>query len=146
MRRASEVTEPEVRLVLPASAGSVTIVRQALSGLADALDWGDDFLTDVKLAISEACSNVVVHAYDDNETGTIEVLAWVAPGKLRVAIRDTGKGLTPIVGDRGAAGLGIGMPIMIALSDSVRISSREWERTSVELDFTVPGGSARNGG
>ena len=56
---------PDVRLSLPARAEGVAVVRQALAGLADALDFDPAVLADMKMAVSEACTNVVVHAYGE---------------------------------------------------------------------------------
>ena len=63
---------PEVRLTMPARAEGVGVVRQALAGMADALAFDAAVVADMKMAVTEACTNVVVHAYDGEE-GTLEV-------------------------------------------------------------------------
>ena len=63
---------PDVRLTMPARPEGVAVVRQALAGMADALDFDAAVLADMKMAVSEACTNVVVHAYDDAD-GALEV-------------------------------------------------------------------------
>ena len=55
---------PEVRLTMPARAEGVGVVRQALAGMADALAYDAAIVADMKMAVTEACTNVVVHAYD----------------------------------------------------------------------------------
>jgi len=55
----------EVRLTLPAVAENVAVVRQALTGMTEALGIGPGVLADMKTAVSEACNNVVVHAYPE---------------------------------------------------------------------------------
>ena len=62
----------EVVLNMPARAEGVGVVRQALAGMADALAFDAAVLSDMKMAVTEACTNVVVHAYDE-ESGELEV-------------------------------------------------------------------------
>ena len=57
---------PEVLLTMPARPEGVGVVRQALAGMADALDFDASVLADMKMAVTEACTNVVVHAYDED--------------------------------------------------------------------------------
>ena len=57
---------------MPARPEGVGVVRQALAGMADALDFEASVLADMKMAVTEACTNVVVHAYDCDE-GMLEV-------------------------------------------------------------------------
>ena len=59
--------EPELRLVLPSRAENVALVRRALSGVVDVLELGEARLLDINAAVSEACNNVVVHAYEGTE-------------------------------------------------------------------------------
>ena len=63
---------PEVLLTMPARPEGVGVVRQALAGMADALDFDAAVLADMKMAVTEACTNVVVHAYDE-DSGILEV-------------------------------------------------------------------------
>ena len=58
-----------VSLRLPARPENVAVVRQALTGLGDAYDLDPDLLGDVKTAVTEACNNVVLHAYAETEEG-----------------------------------------------------------------------------
>src|SRR5207342_2760563 len=72
-RRMSEAAPPpEVVLNMPARAEGVGVVRQALAGMADALAFDAAVLSDMKMAVTEACTNVVVHAYEE-EAGQLEV-------------------------------------------------------------------------
>ena len=63
---------PEVVLTMPARPEGVGVVRQALAGMADALDFEASVLADMKMAVTEACTNVVVHAYEE-DSGVLEV-------------------------------------------------------------------------
>ena len=73
----------------------------------------------VKLAVSEAATNVVVHAYADaSEPGLIHVEAVLAGGELRVSVTDSGPGLRP---RDDAPGLGLGLAIIGELADKVEL-------------------------
>src|ERR671923_213490 len=90
---------PDVRLTLPARAEGVAVVRQALAGMADALDVDAAVLADMKMAVSEACTNVVVHAYDDGD-GLLEVDMSADDVGLTIRVRDHGSGIQPQVRSR----------------------------------------------
>ena len=84
--------EPEARVEfsLPALAANVPLVRHALAGLAEALEMEPPEVADLKTVVTEACMNVVVHAYDDGERGLLEVDAWPEdelPGGHRPRLR-----------------------------------------------------------
>ena len=82
--------DPHVELALPADAESVVLARQMVRGLIDFLGWGDESRTDISIAVTEACTNAVLHAYPDGG-GDYVVRAWVAPERLVVAVRDRGR-------------------------------------------------------
>ena len=86
----------DVRLTMPARPEGVAVVRQALAGMADALDFDEAVLADMKMAVSEACTNVVVHAYQDSE-GTLEVEMSADETGLTIRVRDHGSGIQPQV-------------------------------------------------
>ena len=129
--------EPSVELDLPARAESVTVVRQALSGLGEADGWSLAFLTDAKIAVSEACSNVVIHAYPDGQEGTLAVRMTIDGRRLIVVVRDSGVGMAPRIQDR-SAGLGLGLPLIAALTTEVQLRSTADGYTEVTMVLTVP--------
>ena len=67
---------PDLQLLVPARAENVAVVRHAFGGLADALDLPDQVAADIKLAVTEACTNVVLHAYTEDD-GPLEVDATI---------------------------------------------------------------------
>ena len=67
---------PTVRLDLDSRPETLTLVRGALGGVADQLALDPELLDDLKTAVSEACNNVVMHAYDDDTPGPLEVLLF----------------------------------------------------------------------
>src|SRR3954468_8433094 len=98
----------DIELPLPARAENVAVVRHAIGGLGEALDLDPQTLSDVKLAVTEACTNVVVPAYDGG-AGPMQGAADVAPAFLIVVVRDEGRGIGP---RPDSPGLGLGLPLI----------------------------------
>jgi serine/threonine-protein kinase RsbW len=124
---------PEVLLVMPARPEGVGVVRQALAGVADALDFDASVLADMKMAVTEACTNVVVHAYDDE--GMIEVEMLAGEDGLTIVVRDHGMGIQPRPARSGAAALGLGLPLIAALSDAFELRGSTGVGTEVRMTF-----------
>lgn len=127
---------PNVRLSLPSRPENVLLVRQALRGLADAVELDAIELNDISTALSEACNNVVAHAYPDAD-GPMEVELWASPDGLEVLVRDHGCGLKPHASEPSEIG-GIGIPVMLALADSVEFAGIDGEGTDVRMRFATP--------
>jgi serine/threonine-protein kinase RsbW len=123
----------DVELTLPARAENVAVVRHALGGLGEALDLDPQTLSDVKLAVTEACTNVVVHAYGDDE-GPMEVAATLDGPTLRVTVRDRGLGIVP---RPDSPGLGLGLPLIATLTESLELGKADDNRTEVSMIFRV---------
>ena len=83
-----------VRLRIPARAEYVALARLALSGLAEIASLPDDVLADLKLALTEAVSNSVRHAYDGGD-GQVEIVYELAGHELRIEVVDDGAGFDP---------------------------------------------------
>lgn len=115
------VTETqEVQLKLPARPESVAVVRHALAGIGDTLAVEPTVMSDMKTAVTEACNNVVVHAYPEAE-GTLEVNARPSEERLTVTVRDHGSGMQPRTSAPEESSLGLGLPLIAALSDRFEI-------------------------
>ncbi len=71
---------PDMELALPARAENIALIRHAFGALGETLAVDEELLSDVRLAVTEACSNVVVHAYDEDSPGPLEVLATLDDG------------------------------------------------------------------
>ena len=64
-----------LQMSLPARAENVAVVRHALAGLAERIGMDEASQADLKTVVTEACMNVVVHAYPEGEDGLLEVEA-----------------------------------------------------------------------
>ena len=127
---------PGVRLTLPARPEGVAVVRQALAGIADALDFDAGVLADMKMAVSEACTNVVVHAYDADD-GMLEVDMTADETGLSIEVRDQGTGIRPQVNNaRDVPALGLGLPLIAALSNSFELQGSPGKGTAVRMTFS----------
>jgi serine/threonine-protein kinase RsbW len=125
---------PEVLLTLPARPEGVGVVRQALAGLADALDFDAAILSDMKTAVTEACTNVVVHAYDE-EAGMLEVEMLADEVGLTIVVRDHGTGIQPRPARKEPPALGLGLPLIAALSDAFELRGSAGQGTEVRMTF-----------
>ncbi len=81
-----------VKLDIPAKAEYVVLGRLALSGLLRSRGYSEDAVADLKLALTEACSNSVRHAYDHRD-GQVHLAFKVSEDRVIIAIRDEGGGL-----------------------------------------------------
>ncbi|HSD23956.1 MAG TPA: ATP-binding protein [Solirubrobacterales bacterium] len=138
------MTAREFRLTLPATAENVIVVRQAVAGLGEVLGLSPQRLADLKTVISEACNNVVLHAYE-GEPGPLEVSAEPRSGELEIQVSDRGAGFQPRANE-GDPSLGLGLPLIAALSDSFEISggAGQGSRTTIRFSYEAPE-SANNG-
>jgi serine/threonine-protein kinase RsbW len=118
-----------VRLSIPAKAEYITLGRLALTAIARVRPLSPETLSDLKLALTEACTNSVRHAYREGRSGTVEIVYEIEPDRLVVEVADDGKGFDPhgrmhnANGDLSEGGLGIA--IIRAVADEVEIGERE---------------------
>jgi serine/threonine-protein kinase RsbW len=113
-------------------------LRQALAGMADALDFDATVLADMKTAVSEACTNVVVHAYEDTE-GVLEIDMLADESSLTIRVRDHGAGIQPHPQPaRDVPALGLGLPLIAALSDAFELHGSSGRGTEVRMTFRYP--------
>ena len=124
---------PDLELTLPARAENVAVARHAIGGLGDVIDVSDQTLADVKLAVTEACTNVVVHAYPAGD-GPMGVRATVNDDLLRIVIIDQGRGILPRA---DSPGLGLGLPLIATLAESLELGTGRNEETEVRMTFRL---------
>lgn len=123
------------RRALPAIPASVTALRHGVGDFAAGAGVGDPVLTGVKLAVSEAVTNAVVHAYVDAAApGEVRVRACVRDGVLRVTVADDGCGMVPRL---DSPGLGVGLPFIAHIADTLDIDSGDAGGTELRMTFEL---------
>jgi serine/threonine-protein kinase RsbW len=113
---------------------TVPLARRALTSVAAAAGASGERLEEIRLAVSEALTNAVVHAYRNGDTGWFHVTAAVAAGELWVLVGDDGRGLHAWNDSRG---LGIGLSLISGLSDDFSIVTRSSGGTEVQMRFDL---------
>jgi serine/threonine-protein kinase RsbW len=138
------MSEPDVQLRLPAVPENVALVRQAMSGIADALEVDPALLADIKTAVTEACNNVVLHAYPGQLDGRMEIDADPVNEAMTITVRDYGDGMQPHPdeGSSGVATAGFGLPLIAALSDKFEIHGGSGLGIEVRMVFLLAEGAA----
>ncbi len=108
----------DVRLTLPARPENVAVIRHVLGAFAEALQLPANLVEDMRLAVTEACTNVVRHAYDEDEPGPIDVVIRPNGDRLDLIVCDYGRGIGP---SPDLEGPGLGLPLIAALADGVEL-------------------------
>ena len=129
---------------LPARAENVAVVRHALAGLAEEIGMDAPGVADLKTVVTEACMNVVVHAYD-GDPGPLHVEAQPDSEGLFVVVRDSGSGIKPRA-DVEQSSLRLGLSLIAALSTSFSISGGLGRGTEIQMRLPLQGGGAEQGG
>ncbi len=131
-----------VKLVIPCHPKYVAVVRLALTGVAARTDLTVDDIEDVKVAVSEACTNVIDHAFADEETGDkrppIEIVFYPRDEEVLVEVTDEGSGFDPkrvvladdVLGDKQG---GLGLYLMQRLMDKVEVQSAPGSGTKIKM-------------
>src|ERR1700760_278574 len=131
---------PNVCLTLSNQPKNVLLVRETLSGLADTVGVDGVELNDIRTAVTEACNNVVLHAYDGAE-GPMQLELYLTAEAVEVVSRDNGKGIKPHIRGEQDDALGIGMSIIQALAPRVEFKDVAGGGTEVRMEFATPNAS-----
>ena len=116
-----------VRLTIPARAEYITLCRLALTGIARLRELSDELLADLKLALTEAASNSVRHAYGDKDAGVVDISYQLFSDRLVIEVTDEGEGFDPAEKVGNAAELsegGLGIAIIRAIADDVEFGAQ----------------------
>jgi serine/threonine-protein kinase RsbW len=128
--RSVPIQDSDIRLTVPARPENVAVIRHVLGALADALALPPALIDDVRLAVTEACTNVVRHAYESE--GTIDVVVRPRGDALEVVVADEGRGIGP---SPDTAGPGLGLPLIAALTDAFELKGSAGHGTEVRMTF-----------
>jgi serine/threonine-protein kinase RsbW len=123
-----------IHLRIPAKAEYITLGRLALTGLAQLRDIGDDTMADLKLALTEAVSNSVRHAYGEQGDGHVDITYELRPDRLGIQVVDDGDGFDPdeapvFEGEELSEG-GLGIAIIRTIADEFELDSKPGVRGS----------------
>jgi serine/threonine-protein kinase RsbW len=116
-----------VRLTIPARAEYITLCRLALTGIGRLRELSDELLADLKLALTEAASNSVRHAYNNADVGVVQISYELFPDRLVIEVVDEGEGFDPVAAEGNADELsegGLGIAIIRAIADEVEIGAQ----------------------
>jgi serine/threonine-protein kinase RsbW len=120
-------TQGTVVLTLDARPENLALTRLALAGVAANARAPREALSDLKLAVTEACTNVIQHAYGEGGSGAIVVRYTGEPGMIAIEVEDAGSGFAPgapsSTSGRNGNGNGMGLMIIRVLTDELEISS-----------------------
>ncbi|MDG5787935.1 anti-sigma B factor RsbW [Evansella sp. AB-P1] len=127
-------TSDLIDLKMPAKPEYVGVVRLTISGIANRIGYSYDDIEDIKIAVAEACTNVVSHAYDETvQDPVMTITCGVFEDKLEITVADHGgdidvnsfkKGKGPVKMDRPIEELkegGLGLFLIETLMDKVEI-------------------------
>jgi serine/threonine-protein kinase RsbW len=129
---------PNVRLDLSNRPENVSLVREMLTGVAEGIGLAGNDLHDIRTAVTEACNNVSLHAYEGEE-GPMLVEVYAAPSAIEVVVSDRGTGMQPRIRTAEDRALGIGLHVIQALAQRVQFSDAAGEGTEVRMEFAVTG-------
>ena len=118
--------EGAIRLTIPAKPEYISLCRLALTGVVRGRALPAETVADLKLALTEACSNSVRHAYAD-DAGTVEIVYDLLPDRLVIEVADDGTGFDAPAHRSGSDDLsegGLGIAIIRALDEEVEIGAR----------------------
>jgi serine/threonine-protein kinase RsbW len=111
----------------------VTLIRSALSGLGERLELDPELLDDLKTGVSEACNNVVLHAYGD-QSGPLTMRLEVTAEGVNALVRDHGSGIQRVA--PGVDRMGVGLAVISALADRAEFVTGPEGGTDVRMSFT----------
>lgn len=120
-------------LLLPARPDQVGLVRHVLGAVAEIMQVPPRVLEDMRLAVTEACTNVVRHAYDRPD-GPLEVAICARQGTIEVVVADQGRGIGP---SHDAAGPGLGLPMIAALTDALSVDHAPGAGSRLTMEFSL---------
>ena len=139
----------EFKMTVPNASEFVSVIRLAISGIASRMGFSIEEIEDIKVAVSEACTNVIQHAYDEQDDPNqhpILVNAIIYPKQLEIIIEDKGKGfdLAHIGTDEQKKqseeklGLGLGLTFIKSLMDDSEVTSEIGKGTRIKMIKNSP--------
>lgn len=125
---------------------NVALARVAVATVASEVDFNLSDIEEIKVAVSEAVTNAVIHGYGERTNGTISLTIKLFSDRLEVIVEDYGKGiedleqaLHPCSESEDPERLGLGFIFMKTFMDEVDVWSEVGKGTTVKLVKMLPG-------
>lgn len=132
-----------IKLEIPSDTRNVAFARTAVALFASQLDWTLDELEDIKVAVSEAVSNSIIHGYGLQE-GLVIIETSYSGAELSITIQDFGCGIADIEQAKEVGyttipeeRMGLGFTFMYEYMDKVEVSSRVEQGTTITMTKRV---------
>ena len=127
-------------MTLMARSSNEGFARTSIAGFAAQLDPTLEEISDIKTAVSEAVTNCIVHAYNE-ETGNIYITAELfQDNSIKIKIRDKGcgipnieKAMEPLYSTLGGERAGLGFAVMQSFMDKIKVTSKVGRGTTVVM-------------
>lgn len=122
-----------IEMIVPSKPEYLAVIRLAISGIANRMGYTYEEIEDIKIAITEACTNVVFHAYDDDTEGLTKINCFVHDDRLEIIVIDQGKSFDTTLAQKKTRPVhskasienmkegGLGLFLIEALMDKVEI-------------------------
>jgi serine/threonine-protein kinase RsbW/stage II sporulation protein AB (anti-sigma F factor) len=120
----------------PARPEAVAAARREIAEAARGLGVDPATLADLTLAVSEAVTNVVLHAYRQGPQGDVHLEVHREEAEVRITVSDHGAGMRP---RPDSPGLGLGLPLIARLSASLEVATAESGGTRLCMSFPLAG-------
>lgn len=144
------MSEPlEMTMSIPCSSEFVSVIRLAVSGLATRMNFSIEEIEDIKVSVSEACTNAIQHAYPNLKNpnnGKIDIVAQIFSNRLEITVKDYGVGFD--IGTLGTEeqqekskekfGLGLGLTFIKSLMDTTEFHSESGKGTTIHMIKKAP--------
>jgi PAS domain S-box-containing protein len=131
----SRAPVPHASWELPAEPATVGSIRAGVRDFARVHGLGAPQVADLALAVTEAVTNCVVHAFVGREPGTVRTAIQAGAGELVVTVVDDGRGMQPRA---DSPGLGLGLPTIASLTTSMDMHAPPGGGTALTMTFSAP--------
>ncbi len=124
---------------------NVRLARVAVAAFASEIDYNVNDLEEIKVAVSEAVSNAIIHGYQQKPDGVVKLTASLFADALEIIIEDQGKGIKELEkaletnSSSDPERMGLGFVFMRSFMDEVELTSAPGEGTTVKMSKKLPG-------